>query len=72
MAASKQSSPTSTPFGEVVATDRESWPALVELVRCADPGRTFGGARETLRYLYLQEWMHGYLQEHLGRNSGTR
>jgi hypothetical protein len=56
-------------FGEVVAygARKLSGPRRARSVRLTR-GVTFRSAGEALRYLYLHEWMHWYLQERLGRN----
>jgi hypothetical protein len=59
------------PFGEVVnyAAKRRAGKGMRFL--WLSEGITFRTPREVLRFLYLHEWMHWYLREHLGRRAAA-
>ena len=55
------------PFGEVVAFGAKRSPGRSLRFIWLTEGVTFRTRREVLRFLYLHEWMHWYLQRHHGR-----
>ena len=57
------------PFGEVVAFGARRRPGDGFRFIWLTEGVTFRTPREVLRFLYLHEWMHRYLKEHLGEKS---
>lgn len=54
------------PFGEVVAYAAKRRPGRPMRFIWLTEGVTFRTPREVLRYLYLHEWMHWYLERHHG------
>jgi hypothetical protein len=58
-------------FGEVVAFGAKRRPGRSLRFIWLTEGVTFRTPREVLRFLYLHEWMHWYLNRHLGRGSSA-
>ncbi|GIV01007.1 MAG: hypothetical protein KatS3mg014_2622 [Actinomycetota bacterium] len=54
------------PFGEVVAYAAKRRPGRSMRFIWLTEGVTFRTPREVLRFLYLHEWMHWYLERHHG------
>ncbi len=54
------------PFGEVVPYAAKRRPGRSMRFIWLTEGITFRTPREVLRFLYLHEWMHWYLQRHRG------
>ena len=54
------------PFGEVVAYAAKRRPGRSMRFIWLTEGVTFRSPREVLRFLYLHEWMHWYLERHHG------
>ncbi len=54
------------PFGEVVAYAAKRRPGRSMRFIWLTEGVTFRTPREVLRFLYLHEWMHWYLERHYG------
>ncbi|MGH2636323.1 MAG: hypothetical protein ACRDHU_09315, partial [Actinomycetota bacterium] len=59
------------PFGEVVAFGAKRRPGRALRFIWLTEGITFRTPREVLRFLYLHEWMHWYLQLHHGRGTSA-
>jgi hypothetical protein len=59
------------PFGEVVAYGAKRRPGRTLRFIWLTEGVTFGTPREVVRFLYLHEWMHWYLNHHHGRGSSA-
>lgn len=59
------------PFGEVVAYAAKRRPGRSMRFIWLTEGITFRTPREVLRYLYLHEWMHWYLERHHGWGSSA-
>jgi hypothetical protein len=59
------------PFGEVVAFGARRRPGRAMRFIWLTEGVTFRTPREVLRFLYLHEWMHWYLQRHHGRGNSA-
>jgi hypothetical protein len=57
------------PFGEIVPYGAIRRPGKGLRFIWLTEGITLRTPREVLRFLYLHEWMHWYLKEHLGRKS---
>jgi hypothetical protein len=57
------------PFGEVVPYGATRRPGKGLKFIWLTEGVTFATPRQVLRFLYLHEWMHYYLREHLGRRA---
>jgi hypothetical protein len=57
------------PFGEVVPYGARRRPGKGLRFIWLTEGVTFRTHRDVLRFLYLHEWMHWYLKEHLRRKS---
>jgi hypothetical protein len=56
-------------FGEVVPYGATRRPGKGLKFIWHTEGVTFATPRQVLRFLYLHEWMHYYLREHLGRRA---
>jgi len=54
------------PFGEVVSYAAKRRPGRAMRFIWLTEGVTFRTPREVLRFLYLHEWMHWYLERHHG------
>lgn len=59
------------PFGEIVAFGAKRRPGRSLRFIWLTEGVTFRTPREVLRFLYLHEWMHWYLNYHHGRGSSA-
>jgi hypothetical protein len=59
------------PFGEVVAFGAKRRPGRTLRFIWLTEGVTFRTPREVLRFLYLHEWMHWYLNERDGRGTSA-
>ncbi len=59
------------PFGEVVAFGAKRRPGRTLRFIWLTEGVTFRTPREVLRFLYLHEWMHWYLNQESGRGTSA-
>ena len=59
------------PFGEVVAFGAKRRPGRTLRFIWLTEGVTFRTPREVLRFLYLHEWMHWYLNQEHGRGTSA-